>query len=547
MSGMSGLGAPQAPFAIGLDLGTSGVKAVLLSADGQLLAEATAPLAVSRPQPLWSEQDPADWLAAVHSAMAALREQADPAQWQQVRALAAAGQMHGAVLLDAQGRVLRPAILWNDGRCQAECDELEAREPATRRITANRAMAGFTAPKLMWVARHEPAVFAQVVKVLLPKDWLVLQFTGQYSSEMSDAAGTLWLDVAKRQWSLPMLAASGMRLDQMPALHEGPDAVGALLPRCCQAWGLPAQVQVAAGAGDNAGGAVGVGVVRPGDALLSLGTSGVIFVATAGPQANPERGVHTFCHAWPDTWHQMAVMLSASSALSWWCGITGAEPAALLASLAVGGVRAAAPIFLPYLSGERTPHADPGATGSFHGLTHAHGRDDLSYAVLEGVAFAFADGLAALQERPQTALPPAPEGAAPSGQATLAQERPQADDKRRPPPEGDESSGQATFAHEAGSRPARLLAIGGGARSDVWLQLLADVLNVPIARPAGAEVGPALGAARLALLSLGLDRATVVTPPPIAQSFEPTPANRAALQARLARYRAAHAPLRALS
>ena len=510
----------KTPLAIGLDLGTSAVKAVLLSADGQLLAEATSPLTISRPQPLWSEQAPADWLAALHSAMAALRAKASPAHWQQVRALAAAGQMHGAVLLDAQDRVLRPAILWNDGRCQAECDELEAREPATRQITANRAMAGFTAPKLMWVAQHEPAVFAQVAKVLLPKDWLVLHLSGLASSEMSDAAGTLWLDVARRQWSPAMLAASGMRLDQMPPLHEGPEAVGPLLPKLAQAWGLPAGVQVAAGAGDNAGGAVGVGVVRPGDAFLSLGTSGVIFVATAGPQANPERGVHTFCHALPGTWHQMAVMLSASSALSWWCGIAGLTPAALLAGLPVGGVREAAPLFLPYLSGERTPHADPGATGSFHGLTHAHGRDDLSYAVLEGVAFAFADGLAALQECPQAALPP--------------------------PPEGVEQSGQATFAQEAGSRPARLLAIGGGARSDAWLQLLADVLNLPIDRPAGAEVGPALGAARLALLSLGLDRAAVVKPPPIAQSFEPTPANHAVLQARLARFRAAYAPLRDL-
>ena len=283
----------------------------------------------------------------------------------------------------------------------------------------------------------------------------------------------------------------------MPTLHEGPEVVGPLWPGLAQAWGLPAGVTVAAGAGDNAGGAVGVGVVRPGDALLSLGTSGVIFVATAGPQANPERGVHTFCHALPGTWHQMAVMLSASSALSWWCGITGLTPAALLAGLPVGGVRQAAPLFLPYLSGERTPHADPGATGSFHGLTAAHGRDDLSYAVLEGVAFAFADGLAALQQ--------------------------------------------------AGSRPARLLAIGGGARSDAWLQLLADVLGLALDRPAGAEVGPALGAARLALLSLGLAQSAVITPPPIAQTFTPNPARHAMLQTRLARYRAAYAPLRALS
>ena len=484
-------------FAIGIDLGTSGVKAVLLSSAGQLVAEAMAPLEVSRPQPQWSEQAPADWLAATDRAMRSLREQAGPECWQRVRALAAAGQMHGAVLLDAQGEVLRPAILWNDGRSQAQCAELEALEPATRRITANRAMAGFTAPKLMWVAQHEPDVFARVAKVLLPKDWLVWQLAGVMSSDCSDAAGTLWLDVARRRWSAPMLAASGMRADQMPALHEGPDAVGTLLPRWCDAWGLPRDVRLAAGAGDNAGGAIGVGVVRPGEAFLSLGTSGVVFVATDGPRANPERGVHTFCHALPNTWHQMAVMLSASSALGWWCAITGTVPAEVLAGLPVGSVRESAPLFLPYLSGERTPHADPACTASFHGLTHAHGRDDLSYAVIEGVAFAFADGMAALRE--------------------------------------------------AGSSPQRLLAIGGGARSDVWLQLLADTLGVQVDRPLAAEVGPALGAARLALLSLGLARDAVVVAPAVAQSFNPDAARGITLQARLARYRAAYAPLRALS
>ena len=489
---------PVPPLAIGLDLGTSGVKAVLLSADGQLLAEATVGLSVSRPQPLWAEQAPADWWVAVQAAVAQLRAQVAPALWQQVGALAAAGQMHGAVLLDAQGQVLRPAILWNDGRSQAECDEFEAREPAARQISANRAMAGFTAPKLLWVARHEPALFARLARVLLPKDWLVLCLTGRASSEMSDAAGTLWLDVAGRCWSPALLAAGGLQAAQMPALHEGPDAVGPLLPALARDWGLPEGVQVAAGAGDNAAGALGLGVVAPGDALLSLGTSGVIFVVTDGPQANPDHGVHTFCHALPGLWHQMSVLLSASSALSWWCGITGTEPAALLAGLPVGAVRPAdAPIFLPYLSGERTPHADPAATGSFIGLRAGHGRDDLSHAVLEGVAFAFADGLAALQQ--------------------------------------------------GGSRPQRLLAIGGGARSDTWLQLLADVLGLPIDRPASAEVGPALGAARLALLCLGLRPESVLTPPPVARRFLPEPSRQVALQARLLRFRAAYAPLRALA
>lgn len=481
---------------IGLDLGTSGVKAVLLGVDGALRAEASVPLTVSRPQPLWSEQAPHDWLVAVDAAMKALRARAEPAHWASVRAMAAAGQMHGAVLLDAAGEVLRAAILWNDGRSQAQCERLERQEPATRRITANRAMAGFTAPKLMWVAEHEPQTFERVAHVLLPKDWLVWQLAGVMSSDCSDAAGTLWLDVAARSWSDTMLAATGMRRAQMPALHEGPEPVGRLKDVWTRAWSLPPGVQLAAGAGDNAAGAVGVGVVRPGEGLLSLGTSGVIFVATDGPQAGPERGVHTFCHALPATWHQMAVMLSASSALSWWSGITGASPAELLAGLPPAQVRVAAPLCLPYLSGERTPHADPGSTASFIGLTHATTRDDLSYAVIEGVAFLFVDGLAALQA--------------------------------------------------AGSRPPRLLAIGGGARSDTWLQLLADTLGLPVDRPAAAEVGPALGAARLALLSLGHAPDQVLRPPPLARTFTPDPECTALLGERLQRFRAAYAPLRAL-
>ena len=483
--------------AIGIDLGTSGIKVVLLSAGGVLKAEATALLAVQRPQPLWSEQNPVDWLQATDAAMQALRERAPPGTWAAVKGLAIAGQMHGAVLLDRDGDVLRPAILWNDGRSQAQCAELERREPATRRITANRAMAGFTAPKLMWVAEHEPQLFARVAKVLLPKDWLLHKLAGVLSSDCSDAAGTLWLDVAARRWSEAMLQASGLSQRHMPDLHEGSELIGGLLPEWCARWGLPKGVGVAAGAGDNAGGAVGVGITRPGDGFVSLGTSGVLFVATPDARANPERGVHTFCHALPGTWHQMAVMLSASASLAWWSGITGAEPGALLDGMDCAAERSIAPVFTPYLSGERTPHADPGATGSFLGLTHAATRRSLSYAVIEGVAFSFADGLAALRE--------------------------------------------------AGTEPARLLAIGGGARSDTWLQLMADALGLALERPSGAEVGPALGAARLALLALGLPAADVLRTPTIAHRFEPDAAATAALAPRLARYRAAYAPTRALS
>jgi xylulokinase len=484
---------------IGIDLGTSGIKLVMLAADGTLEAEATAPLEVSRPRPLWSEQSPADWWAALDIAMRQLREAAGGTRWAKVRGMAAAGQMHGAVLLDAAGEVLRPAILWNDGRSQAQCDALEGAEPATRRITANRAMAGFTAPKLLWVAEHEPELFTQTARVLLPKDWLAWKLTGVFSTEMSDASGTLWLDVARRRWSDTMLQATGLNASHMPMLFEGPDVVGELSSACSERWGLPAGVLVAAGAGDNAAGAVGVGVVAPGDGFISLGTSGVVFCATEVARANPERGVHTFCHALPDTWHHMGVLLSASSALSWWSGITGLAPGALMDELGgpIRSTRTDAPFFLPYLSGERTPHADPAATGSFIGLTHAHGRSDMSRAVIEGVSFAFADALDAMRE--------------------------------------------------AGSRPARLLAIGGGARSDTWLQLLADVLGTPIDKPEGAEVGPALGAARLALMGLGMPRETVLRRPAIARSFLPDAAHAAALAARLQRFRAAYAPLRALN
>lgn len=487
---------PALRHALGLDLGTSGVKVVLLDADGQLLGEASEPLTVQRPRAGHSEQDPAQWLAAVDRAVAALRSRTSAAHWRSIGALGIAGQMHGAVLLDAAGRVLRPAILWNDGRSQEQCAVLEAREPGTRVITGNRAMAGFTAPKLLWVAEHEPELFDRVARVLLPKDWLVFALTGQASTDCSDAAGTLWLDLARRDWSARMLAACNLDRAQMPAVHEGPDVVGTLRAKRSAAWGLAADVRVVAGAGDNAAGAIGVGAVRPGDGFVSLGTSGVLFVVTDGPAANPERGAHSFCHALPGTWHQMAVMLSAAASLDWLAGVTGAPAAALVGKLS-GSPRPLAPLFLPYLCGERTPHADPNACASFLGLTAGHDRDDLAYAVVEGVGFALADGLAALVE---TCAP-----------------------------------------------PRRLLALGGGARSDAWLQVLSDTLALPIARPAGAEVGPALGAARLAQLALGQSADTVLRPPPIDREFTPHPAAQAELAPRLERFRRAYAPLRELA
>ena len=309
---------------LGIDLGTSGVKAVLVDGDQNVIAQATAPLTVSRPRPLWSEQDPESWWQATNSAVIELRR-SHPGEMAEVAGIGLSGQMHGATLLDGRDRVLRPAILWNDGRSGAECAELARRVPDLPRIAGNLAMPGFTAPKLLWVAEHEPEVFGQVAKVLLPKDYIRLRMTGRYASDMSDSAGTLWLDVAGRRWSPELLDATGLDEDEMPELFEGTEPTGLLLPEVASSWGLGDSVEVAGGAGDNAAGAAGVGVLKPGSAFLSLGTSGVLFVANAGFAPNPDRGVHAFCHCFPGLWHQMSVILSAASCLTWVTRLTGAS------------------------------------------------------------------------------------------------------------------------------------------------------------------------------------------------------------------------------
>ncbi|HEX8059094.1 MAG TPA: FGGY family carbohydrate kinase, partial [Novosphingobium sp.] len=310
---------------LGIDVGTSGVKVVALRDDGTLHDQRTAPLTVSRPHSLWSEQNADDWWTSTQAAVLAL-----PAETRvQIRSIGLAGQMHGATLLGEDDRPLRPAILWNDGRSFAECEELEAAESRLRAITGNIAMPGFTAPKMAWVRKHEPALFDGVRTVLLPKDYVRLRMTGDKASDMADSAGTLWLDVAARDWSDAMLLASGLTRAQMPLLFEGNAVTGTLRPDIATDWGM-AQVPVAAGGGDNAAGAAGVGVIGDGDALLSLGTSGVIFVATRNLRPNPARAVHAFCHCLPDMWHQMAVHLSAAACIDWAAQLTGLEgPAAL--------------------------------------------------------------------------------------------------------------------------------------------------------------------------------------------------------------------------
>ncbi|MBL0918615.1 MAG: xylulokinase [Hydrogenophaga sp.] len=453
---------------LGIDLGTSGVKALLLE-DGRQRAVASAPLTVSRPHPGWSEQDPADWWRATCDCLDALKAE-HPRALAAVRAIGLSGQMHGATLLAADGATLRPCMLWNDGRSAAQCEQLEAPALGLRQRTGNPAMPGFTAPKLLWVREHEPEVFARVAKVLLPKAWLRWQLGGEFAEDMSDASGTLWLDVGARAWSASLLAACGLDERHMPRLVEGSEPAGTLRPEWVSRWGFEHAPVLAGGAGDNAAGAVGVGAVAPGDAFLSLGTSGVLWATTAGFAPAPDRAVHAFCHALPGTWHQMGVMLSAAASLAWWAGVTGCDEVTLLREVEDAGAAGdGACWFAPYLSGERTPHNDAQVRGGFLHLSGGTRRADMTRALIEGVAYAFRDMRDALAA--------------------------------------------------AGTTIAEADLIGGGARSDVWSQTLADVLDLPLHQVAGSQHGCALGAARLARAAA--DGVRLFDKPPRQRSYGP--------------------------
>ena len=477
------------PMYLGLDYGTSEIKALLTDEAGNIVQTHGVPLGIQRPHPRWSEQDAGEWWQATHELMAAMRAKSG-GDWQKIRAIGLSGQMHGAVLLDASDRPLRPVILWNDTRSADECAELEAAVPDLHAITGNLAMPGFTAPKLLWVAKHEPEIFAQTATVLLPKDYIRLMMTGRKVSEMSDAAGTLWLDVEKRDWSDQVLSACRLTRSHMPALIEGSQSSGGLLPEVAAAWGLDGSVIVAGGGGDNAASAVGTGAVEPGDAFISLGTSGVVFVVNDRYRPAPENAVHCFCHALPGRWHQMSVMLSAAACLGWYCKLVGTDEARLLEE--IGGLnadeKAAAPIFLPYLSGERTPHNDADATGMFYGLRHSAGRAVMGYSVIEGVGFGIADGVRVLKE--------------------------------------------------SGTEIRQASLLGGGARSSLWAQLLADILQIDIITHKGGATGGALGAARLAALADGKSEAEVCRKPETDRVYRPDAAQAEYLNRRYTQFRA---------
>lgn len=483
---------------LGLDLGTSELKALLLADDHRIVGVARAPLTVERPQPLWSEQAPRQWGQALEQVMAALKASHGEAV-SAVRAIGLSGQMHGATLLDAAGEVLRPAILWNDGRSGAQCEALARAVPRLGAIAGNLAMPGFTAPKLMWVREHEPEIFARTARVLLPKDWLRFMLSGEAVSEMSDAAGTLWLDVGARDWSDELLSATGLTRAHMPRLVEGSEVSAQLKPELATRWGVGrGTVLIAGGAGDNAASAVGMGLVEPGQGFVSLGTSGVVFVSTDRFLPNPAQAMHAFCHALPKRWHQMSVMLSAASAVSWAAkAFRFTDEAALLEAAASVPVsqRVHCPLFLPYLSGERSPHNNPAAQGVLFGLTHAHGPAEIAYAVVEGVSFGLRDGFDTLR------LPP--------------------------------------------DMPLREVAlVGGGARSVWWGQLLADIFQVPLTLYAGSETGGALGAARLAWLADGGAVAQVCTLPPVKQKLVPGAEGVETHKVRRTRFQALYAALR---
>lgn len=472
---------------LGIDIGTSELKALIVNTQGEIVASQHATLSVQRPHPHWAEQEPERWWQACCEVLAELRHHF-PQAWAEIRAIGLSGQMHGAVLLDAGGRVLRPCILWNDTRSAPQCERLAKHHPRMIAISGNMIMHGFTAPKLCWVAEHEPEIFSRIDKVLLPKDYLRWRLTGRFVTEPSDAAGTLWLDVSRRDWSDELLAITGLKRSQMPELVEGSAVSGHLQPTLASEWGLSTLVKVAGGGGDNAASAVGVGAVNAGDAFISLGTSGVIFVVNDRLQADPQSGVHAFCHALPGRWHQMSVMLSAASCLRWLCNLLSVSESQLMeemAQLSDEQLRSA-PIFLPYLSGERTPHNDPDASGAFFNLRHEMPRALLGYAVIEGVAFGLADGAEALGE--------------------------------------------------ARHHIQQYSLTGGGARSTLWAQLIADVLQLPvITHPASAS--GALGAARLAWLAEGGAEHEVCLKPPVQARYQPNDARGAVLQQRLRLFR----------
>ncbi|OIN53938.1 xylulokinase [Pseudomonas costantinii] len=476
----------SSPVSLGIDLGTSELKAILMGADGTILAHTGVRLSVSRRHSGWSEQAPEDWWQACLQALDQLRVHA---AFERVACIGLSGQMHGAVLLGDDDRVLYPAILWDDSRAVAEATQLG---PGFAEVTGSSPMAGLTAPKLLWLQQHEPEVFKAIDCVLSPKDYLRLRLSGERISEMSDAAGTLWLDVAQRQWFSPMVHATGLALAQMPRLVEGGAASACLTASMAARLGLSSKVVIAGGGGDNPVAAVGIGAINAGDGFITLGTSAAIVAITDHAAGNPASAVHSFCHALPNRWYTMGAMLAGASCLRWVTRLTGtSDEQALLdqvqAQLPIGQpVPLDTPLFLPYLAGERTPHNDPLLRGGFMSLGHDCTPAMLGYAVMEGVGFGLLDSLRAVQS--------------------------------------------------AGADVEACALVGGGARSEYWAQLLANILQREIFTLQGSELSACVGAAKLGLLAIGQGADLLQAGMPVKARYLPDATQRPVLEARYRKF-----------
>lgn len=475
---------------LGIDLGTSAIKLCVLGAGGEVVATRSVALAVSHPFDGASEQDCEAWWGATRTAMGGL----DSSLRSRIRAIGLSGQMHGAVLLDDSHRPVRPAILWNDARATEECADMLAAEPETGQISGVLPMAGFTAPKLLWLSRHEPATHARIASVLLPKDYLGFRLHGRHVTDPSDAAGTSWFDERTRRWSERLCRISATDLAWLPEVRDGTEIAGELLPGPAKELGLAPGIPVAIGGGDAAAGAVGIGAVSAGDGFISLGTSGQLFVTTSDYRPNPASRIHAYAHTIPDHWFQMAAMLNGARPLAWLAGLLNRPIEQLLAEAETARP---GPLFLPYLSGERTPHGDTAIRAGFQGLGETTSQGDLMRSIVEAIAFSFADAVAALTE--------------------------------------------------AGTTPDTLLAIGGGTKSDFLMQTIANATSCRLGRSDGADVGPALGAARLACVASGGGRPSeVMTKPVVRHWFEPSGKRTDLLLSRLEGYRALYPALKSV-
>ena len=472
---------------IGIDLGTSGVKTILIDYNQDILATAHSALTVQSPQDGFNEQDPNSWIKATEICLAELKKQKSK-EFSNTISIGISGHMHGATIIDDQGKVIRPCILWNDTRAFKECEEFENQDFDVRNISGNIAMPGFTAPKINWLIKNESENFKKIFKVLLPKDYLRYYLTGEFFSDMSDASGTLWMDIMKRQWSEQLLAISKLNINHMPKLVEGNQEAGMLSSKLKEKFNFNKNVIVVGGAGDNAASAAGLGVVGENQSFISLGTSGVFFTPTSNFLMNTKDAVHSFCHCLPNKWHLMSVMLSASNCLDWICSLTGNNIADALKNIENYSSNLEnifnAPYFLPYLSGERTPHNDPHARGSFHYLKTTTDKSAMQYAVLEGISFGIFDGFNSIQSVNQ-----------------------KFDD---------------------------IFVVGGGSKSSYWLNLLSSILNRKLSICEQSEFGAALGVARLAMFADKQveDKNSIIKKINIKKSFQPSEKNISSLEKR---------------